>query len=172
MTFLAIRTFLGGLPRGVWIFLAGALLIAAGAWWHSGKVKAYGAEQYQAGRDSRDAEIIAAQKRVEEANARVTAEIRKRTDEENRRIAADATNLRLSGPGRAGVACPPVRAGGHSEAGGNADAPGPGVYAGDFAAVPWPWLVERAEQSDLNRSEVLAWREWHERLAAEWGRTN
>jgi hypothetical protein len=38
----------------------------------------------------------------------------------------------------------------------------------DLAAVPWQWLVQRSEQADLNRQEVLSWREWYRKLAAEW----
>jgi hypothetical protein len=38
----------------------------------------------------------------------------------------------------------------------------------DLAAVPWPWLVQRAEQADLNRQEVLTWREWYDRMVKDW----
>lgn len=113
-------------------------------------------------------EARAAKERLDAAGARIAEEIRKRTDAENRRIAAGADALRLSGPGRARAACPPAAAGGYAAPGGAGNAASTELSAGDGAVVPWPWLVSSAEQSDLNRAEVIAWREWHRRLVAEW----
>ncbi len=104
----------------------------------------------------------------DEAYAKIAAEIRKRTDEENRRIAGSADDLRVSGPGRSRCSQPPAASGRHGAPGGNGNAPGPQVPATDSAAVPWQWLVNRAEQADLNRAEVLAWRDWYQRLAEQW----
>lgn len=104
----------------------------------------------------------------DEANAKVSEEIRKRTDEENRRIAAGADDLRVSGPGRSRVACSPATPGGHVAPNGAGDVAGPQVPTDERAAVPWQWLVTRAEQADLNRAEVLAWRDWYARLAEQW----
>lgn len=98
----------------------------------------------------------------------ISDDIRKRTDEENRRTHSDGDALRLSGPGKAVCPSAPASPGGHEPQSGKPDAAGPQVPTGDSAAVPWPWLVQRAEQADLNRSEVIAWREWYERVKAEW----
>ena len=104
----------------------------------------------------------------DEANAKVSEEIRKRTDEENRRIAAGADDLRVSGPGRSRASCAPAAPGGHVAPSGTGDVAGPQVPTDERAAVPWQWLVTRAEQADLNRAEVLAWRDWYARLAEQW----
>jgi len=112
-------------------------------------------------------ELVRLTAELDAANVKIAAEIRRRHDEEARRIAAGADALRVSGPGRA-AACPPATPGGHQPPGGAGNAPGPEMPPGDRAAVPWQWLVARAESADLNRSEVLAWREWHARLNAEW----
>jgi hypothetical protein len=98
----------------------------------------------------------------------ISKDIRGKTDEQNRRIAGDADAVLVSGPGKAVCRPAPAAAGGHDQAGGKPDAPGPQVPPADSAAVPWPWLVQRAEQADLNRAEVLAWREWYDRLVASW----
>jgi hypothetical protein len=47
---------------------------------------------------------------------------------------------------------------------GTANAPSAGVSEPDRGAVPWDWLVGQAKVCDLNRSEVLSWREWHRQL--------
>jgi hypothetical protein len=111
------------------------------------------------------------QQKLDAANRKIADEIRKRTDEENRRIAADADGLRLSGPGRA-RACAPAAPGGRQPASGKPDAAGPEMPSDDSAAVPWNWLVQRAETNDLNRAEVLAWRDWYDRLLKQWPKSN
>jgi hypothetical protein len=105
---------------------------------------------------------------AKERGDKLAKELRDRTDEENRRIAGDADALRVSGPGKAVCRPAPTAASGHEEGRGNGDAPGPQVPSDDRAAVPWPWLVARAEQADLNRAEVVAWRDWYSRLVAAW----
>lgn len=90
-------------------------------------------------------------------------------EQELRRNAAVATDLRLRGPGKAatcpgrefnpGMAITPDRQGGTPA---QPDAPGNQVPARDgFAVVPWGWLVNRAEDHDRLLSEVKIWRSWH-----------
>lgn len=121
-------------------------------------------DYYKGEIDKADAE---ARKASERAN-QISKELKARTDEENRRIAGDADSLRVSGPGKA--TCRPVTGpSGQPKAGsGKPDAAGSEMPPADGAAVPWGWLVKRAEQADLNRAEVLAWREWYDRIAKEW----
>lgn len=113
-------------------------------------------------------ELVRISGELEAANNRIAAELRRKHDEETRRIAAGANDLRVSGPGRARATCPSAPASGHPAPGGTGNAPGPEMPSGDSATVPWQWLVSRAESADLNRSEVIAWREWHARFTAEW----
>lgn len=101
--------------------------------------------------------------------ADAAAKIRKANDEENRRIAADAHDLRLSGPGRA--VCnpqPAATAGGRVESAPVADAAGSALPSDDRAAVPWGWLVVRATEHDQLRAEVDSWHTWYARLVAAW----
>jgi hypothetical protein len=107
-------------------------------------------------------------RKAQAAGKQISKDIRGKTDEENRRIAGDADAVRVSGPGKAVCRPAPAAPGGHDKASGKPDAPGPQVPPADSAAVPWPWLVQRAEQADLNRAEVLAWREWYDKLVASW----
>ena len=127
---------------------------------HSSKVEKR-AQYYQS-------EIRRITAEFEAESARIAAELRRKHDEEVRRIASGADGLRVSGPGRASASCPPATPGGLGPSSGTGNVAGPQVPPGDGATVPWGWLVNRAEQADLNRAEVLAWREWHARLTAEW----
>lgn len=161
-------------PRWLWILLAVALASRFAANWHAGKVEALDRAAY--GRGVTDTVAAAARLQAERArlDAAIAAELRSKNDEESRRIAAAAERLRLRGPGKA--ACPdparlPGGAGRHGAPGGAADAAGPDLPADQRAAVPWPWLVDRAESHDALRAEVLNWREWHRRFTEEWERS-
>jgi hypothetical protein len=174
---IAAKLFAGNALSAVWRFLKGASawqLIAmglavfalvqhfqlAGERRHSAKLER---QITQIADDAR-----ATKAKLDAANRQIAADIREKNDEENRRIAGDADTLRVSGPGRSRVACAPAAAGGHQPANGKPDVAGPQMPATDSAAVPWPWLVQRAEQADLNRAEVLSWRDWYQRLLAQW----
>ena len=118
-------------------------------------------------------QALEARRQAEAAGAEISRNTREKNDEEARNIARDAGDLRLRGPGQArcrqldhsGL---PAGGGGHDAVGGQPDAAGSEMPAGELAAVPWPWLVGRAEQADLNRAEVLSWREWYDRQFKAW----
>lgn len=157
-----IGGFLKMIPRWAWIALAGAVLVLLAVWWHAGKKDAFGDARYQAGYSARDAEITKLQREREAADRKLAEEIRRRVNAENARIAADANALRLRGPGRATCPNPPrpgPGAGGHDAAAAGADAARPALPAGEWAAVPWNWLVRRAEEFDRLLTEAKAWRE-------------
>lgn len=118
-------------------------------------------------------QALEARARAEAIGAEISRNTREKNDEEARNIARSARDVLVRGPGEA--RCRPldhsgVSAGGgeYGAAGGRSDASGPGMPADELAAVPWPWLVGRAEQADLNRSEVLSWREWYARQFKAW----
>lgn len=98
----------------------------------------------------------------------IAKDVKDRNDEQVRIIYRDAAAVRVRGPGKA--VCPrlPAPAGGSQAPAGKPDAPGPAVPPDDRAAVPWNWLVDRAQQCDLNRAEALSWREWYDRISKEW----
>jgi hypothetical protein len=171
-----IKAFFSALNWQGWLGLIASLLLAwqligaasdARHWHKQSDQNAKQAETYKRQLDEETARSNAA----EAAGKRISEQLRKQTDEENRRIAGDAQSLRVSGPGRAVCRPAPAASGGSQAGRGNGNAAGPPLPPADSAAVPWPWLVQRAEQADLNRTEVLAWREWYRRLVESWPQT-
>lgn len=175
----AARTFL---TSRLGLGLIGALVLALAVWrvlaWHERKIEAVELAAGKA-RDTQWQVAFSAQRAASRAwKAALTvrqlqlAEERRKTHESNlRRSAAVADDLRLRGPGFAAAAadCRPgadprsgPAAGGHRAAAAQPDAPGPRLPAddrpGEFAIVPWGWLVQRAEEHDALLSEATAWR--------------
>lgn len=165
-----VKALVGRVPRWAWIALAVALLLAVGSCVHRGKVKAFGNERFAAGYAKAVDDGRKAAAKLDRKSDAIASEIRSRNDEEIRHIARRADTLRLRGPGAATCINPSVSgsASRRQPASRQSDVVGSGVSSPDRAAVPWPWLVSRAEIADANRSEVLAWREWHQRLTKEW----
>lgn len=169
-------------PNYVWYALFGALALHFALGWHSGKVKAHDAATIAA----RDAywndriQAVAKQAagirdKAENTARQITEKVRTDNENQARIIAADAGALRLRGPGAASDDCRsvdhsgiPVAAGGAGQGGGAGAAARPQVPDGDRASVSWRWLVNSAEQADLNRAEVLSWRSWYQQQAAAW----
>lgn len=173
----AIPAILKRIPRGAWIALAVIAILALGTCAHKRSVKKFGDERYAAGvkaegeRIAKKAAEIKA--KADAASSKITEHLRKKHDEKVVVITRSADTLRLSGAGKA--ACPrgPVVSGspGRSEpASRGSDAAGPEVPSGDSAAVPWGWLVDRAEKCDLNRVEVLTWRDWYAKQSEAWAK--
>lgn len=171
---LGARAFLKSVPWQVWVAIAVVIASFFAVRWHSGQIKAYGTERFQAGRNYRDSEILALQKELDAKNAELAAELRRKHDEAARSIARDADALRLHGPGKAacsGPAFTPARTAGHEQSGGAGDAAVDEVPDGARAALialPFPGAVAFAEQHDAFRLEALAWREWHRRFYDKW----
>jgi hypothetical protein len=168
---LGVRAFLARVPWQVWVAIALAIAVWRGIAWHKDAVTDAARAGVKAGYKMASDEF-AERFRVIAIKADATAAmIRKATDEKAHTISADADALRMRGPGAARCTNPPrAPAPGRSDApGGGADAPAAGVLGSDWAAVPWQWLVAGAEICDLNRNEVVAWREWHNRLTASAG---
>jgi hypothetical protein len=173
---------LKAVPWQVWVAVAALALIGIGSCVHENKVERLRKEAFSAGvaaekkaTNERLAKMHKAAlkwKAVAEARAaRISQEIRNAHEQTLRDNSARADDLRLRGPGAArcrpidnsGV---PTAPSGSGASGGGANAAGTGVPADDeLAAVPWGWLVGRAEQCDANRSENLSWREFYRRQA-------
>lgn len=168
----ALRASLGRglarIPAWAWIALCVALAAFLAWRWHGGEVRAAD----QAGYNRAMAEIRTkaervtrlandATKRATDLQQAINTEERNRHEAQARHIAADAAALRRmrpSGALRCGPADPapvPGIPGRPAAPGGRADAP--------LVAVDWKWLIDRAEQADLNRAEALTWRSWYER---------
>lgn len=162
----------------------GILAIAAGlaVWallaWDRGRLN----DARREGRASAFAEVKARSDRLVAAANKATAkatdlaatinrEERARADLESRRIAADAADIRRLRPHpavqcRAASAPAVPRAAGGGQAAAARDAALGAVHSDDWIAVPRIGLIDRAEQCDLIRSELLAWRGWYPRQAA------
>ena len=153
--FLGIREIFVKLGFGLFTLLA----IGAAIW---GAMKWYDAQldaAFDRGEQSYAAKV---DKRVIELANQLTVSANKLKDEANEErlvTAVAAADLRVRGPGRA--SCPaPVDAGtgGHQPApAAEADA-GSAVSAGNWARVPWDWLVTVVQEHDDLLTEATAWR--------------
>lgn len=177
----ALRTtalgILQSIPPRIWYALAIMALLFGVIWWHGSQVNAARKEGKQAGRAEVQAELElwkqAARdwKRATDSKSQTISILTgERYNEDLRRNAAVADDLRLRGPGKA-AACHGSRrdtgvagaAGGPESPAPSPDAPRGPVPAGDgFAVVPWGWLVERAEDHDRLLAESKAWRSWYD----------
>jgi cell division protein FtsL len=164
--------FLPRLPRWLWILLAVVAAGAVGAIWHQHRTHATIAAAEKRGEDRAYAAVEAKALKLAEQARSLAASIRSKTDDTNRRIAGDADAIRLRGPGKA--ACPvaaPAATGGRIAPGGDANAPMdrlPDPERVDIIGLPFAGTVAFAEQHDLNRAEVIAWREYSAALQKAW----
>jgi hypothetical protein len=181
----AISAALGLVPRWVWYLLGGALALLAVVVWHGGQVKAHD-RRVIAARDaywSHQLEGVrkhALQVRAdaETLHAKIATNIRSKTDAELSRIDRHAADLLQRGPGKASCGrlnypSLPAGAGEHgtpaqpsgSAVGGVPDSGGVG-----FIALPFDSTVAVARQSDADRAEVIAWRNWYAQESAAWAK--
>ena len=173
-----LKAFFGALNVQGWIGLVAALLLgwkwlgAAGEARHWHKQS----DRYEAlynGEVANEAKIakqaVDLKTRIDALTSSITKTVRDMHDAEDRRIASDADAIRLRGPGKAtcpssaGASSAAVR---HDAATG-ADA-GPQVSSGDWAAVPWNWLVQVVEEHDQLLNKVKAAEEQHTQLEQAW----
>jgi hypothetical protein len=173
---------LATIPKPVWEALAVVGYVLALFFLHQhyadAALKAADAAGYER-RAAEDAKVIVemrARGQTAEANGKtISTDTRSTNDAANAGTNAAADSLLAHGPGAARCghvsnSAVPAASGEH-EPGSDRPADGAGtVLPGDdqLAAVPWNWLVGRARQADLDRSEVLAWRDWYVRQNAEW----
>jgi hypothetical protein len=167
------------IPTWAYIALGIALAALLGVLYHHHKVKTHDAALVKATIAAEDQRIakqaLAIKVAADKLNTNISNLIRSKNDETNRAIAADAGSLRVSGPGKAtclGRASLPAAASRPVPASGNGNASGPALPPDDSAAVPWGWLVDRAEEHDLDRAEVISWREWYQRVSASWPKSH
>jgi hypothetical protein len=169
--------FIKAVPRWAWIALAVVSILLLGSCAHKRKVKAFGEERYAAGVAYEQARLEKKAKelkaKVDALSGKITTQLRTKHDEKVIVINRAADDLRLRGAGKASCSSPagiPSGPSGSVAPSGQGSVAGPQVPTGDFAAVPWGWLVDRAEVCDLNRQEVLTWREWHRQQSEAWAK--
>lgn len=167
---------LAKIPPQVWYALAAIALVIGGYFFHQHKVHRLIADtkaeqrkaddaMWHAELDKVHAQAVAWKARAESQAAAISQSERKIHEQTVALDAADARALSLRGPGKAAAGCRPVdhpiaRTGtsGHDQAAAIPNAAGSQVPAGDWATVPWDWLVKRAQEHDDLRSEDQAWR--------------
>lgn len=187
--FSTIAKGFAAIPPKVWLVLGALALLGGTYWYHRSTV----ADAYEAGKvagaAARDAKWQASFDRMEAAAdqwranfeqsiTKITERVRNENAAELRRIGARADGLRLHGPGQAtapacavreGAARLPGAPGGH-ESTGQPVADGMAGMRDEepLALVPWPELVNRAEDADADAAEVIAWRTWYAKQKDAW----
>lgn len=106
-------------------------------------------------------------------NAAMANQLRKANDEENRRIAADAADLRMRGPGKA--TCPrlpatPAASSGTSNRGASDApvAPVPDAGGQQLFALPFDDTTYFGADHDYWRDRALKWDAWYDNLVKAW----
>jgi hypothetical protein len=160
--FLGIREVFVKLGIGLMTLLAIGLAIWRIVAWYDNQLDA----SFKRGEESAYAKV---EHRVIDISAKLTAsaeQLRSKADAKDRILIADATDLRVRGPGRA--SCPAVI--GSSSSGSEPAVASPGDPVGsvhpaggtDLAAVPWDDFVTLVEQHDRLLIEAVTWRQDYE----------
>lgn len=167
--FGAIKATARRIPPKVWLILA-VVAVVVGAFFlhrhiaHKALTAAHDAGYAEGVRDN-EAAHVAAQAKANERAEKINSKIRSKSDEDVRAINRDADVVLLRGPGKAvcpGLAAAPGAAGGHGAASGAGDAAVgevPDPERAELIALPFAGTIAFANQCDVNRSEVLSWRE-------------
>lgn len=163
------------IPWQLWAIGAFVLAIGIGGCVHlrndKAAVKAADKAGYNRAMDEVRARALEIERKARELEAKITPLIRSKVDAENRAIADRQHSLRLRGPGKAACAVSAAvssGAGRHNPSGGRTDSPAAGVLEPDRIAVPFEYIVTQGSTCDLNRTEVIAWREWHKAYTEAW----
>ena len=176
--FAGLSGFLKRIPPKVWLIIAIALALVAGFVWHQHAahkaLRTADATGYARAMNEIETKAKALKAKADTLNAAIAADERKKNDEQARNIERSADALGLRGPGKArcaGNSSPSGAAGGYVAPGGASDDPLAGLPdpAGiNLIGVPFPDAVAAAKQADLNRAEVISWRDWYDRIAKSW----
>lgn len=167
----AIKSFFGALNSQGWAGLIGCCVFAwvsVHQWgearhWHKQSnqyQKLYNADEAAAKRIAQQA--VALKQQIDALARNISHTLKEHHDAESSRIHADADALRLRGPGKATCASHPGLSpgpGGHDQAASSAPDAGSPVPSGDWAVVPWSWLVTVIEEHDQLLNDDKAWNE-------------
>jgi hypothetical protein len=178
VSWLAIRTFFGGVPRKVWIALAiaaaaGALIFLGVRWYHN-KIEAADAAGYARAEQDIAAKAKALKDKVDALTLKITQRLKDKNNEAHRRIDADVRTVLVRGPGKAscpGYSSVPAKPGGYVSPSGQPGAavdtvPNSGGI--DLIALPFAGAVGLAELNDKCRADLLSYREWERQVREAW----
>jgi hypothetical protein len=169
---LAIRAFLRRLPWPVWAAI-GLALALWGAWTlHKRSVASAYAQGAHDGAERAYARVEAKALDLKQQADATAAKIRSRTDEASRAVDTVTRTVLVRGPGAATCSNPaaPSTSGRVAPGGqaGPAVAPVPDGEGQQLVGLPFAPTVELFRQCDLNRLEVLAWREQRAEQVRAW----
>jgi hypothetical protein len=155
-------------PR-VWLALAGILLAVGLVVLHERHAKAEIAAAEKRGAAAEGARIAAQVNRLTDRINGVAQKLREKGREDDRRIAADADDLRVRGPGHAAcsaVVSAPRAPGGAAAAGeaGAAVAPVPDGGGAELIALPFAGAVQLVEDHDQCLADRSRWERWFDAL--------
>lgn len=187
---LIVGRILTAIPPKVLYALLGVIALTFAVIWHGHEVKQVKAAAFTAGRTAGITEMRASYDKLKAAfdleaqtsqkRAAIISETERQLHEQDlRRNALAADDLRLRGPGKAAarICRPDVAAGLPGRPGGPQITPaapspaGPEMPTGDReAVVPWGWLVRTVQEHDDALDENAAWRRWYPQQAAEFDR--
>ena len=175
-----VGRFLKSIPPKVWIAIAVVALIGAGGLWHNRAVgKAHDAG-YSEGKAAEGARIAAKaltiKRGVDALTGKITATIRSMNNAANNSTGRDADTVRLHGPGKAacaGLASVPAGAGRYIPPVGQASPAVdqvPSAERIDLIGLPFAGAVTLAENHDLCRNDLIAYREWGKQIGEAWAK--
>lgn len=171
---------LKNMPWQVWLAIGLFVLVGVGACVHGKQVKTHDKQViakndklWQDKLDKAHLEALSWKNQVEKKQDQINSILAEKHNAETTRIAAVADNERLLGPGAASC-----RQRNNSSLSGptdpthtttSTDASRPPVPAVDLAAVPWPWLVTRAQQFDQCQSDLKTMFDWADQQKVNFG---
>lgn len=180
LTWSAVKGVAGKVPARVWLYLALLLALVGGVIWHQHVAHKAVTTAYQRGVNDEAAHVQAAALRIKKAADKVTTSIstnlRSKSDDQVRSIVSSAAALSVRGPAKAlctsGPSIPAATSGHQPTSGASHDSvPAMPDYSGPpLIAMPWDQATAYAQQCDLNRAEVISWREWWTQQNAAWNR--
>lgn len=166
-----IKGFFGSLNSQGWVGLI-AFAVMAFLWvqqwgetrhWHKQSdrfEKLYNADEASMKHVAEQA--IALKQKLDGLARNISTTLKEQHDAQSTRISADAHAVLVRGPGKA--ACPShsglsAEPSGHEQTPAAPAAAGPQVPSGDWAAVPWNWLVQVIEEHDQLLNDDKTYRE-------------
>lgn len=171
------------IPREVWYVLAAAFIFRLGVNWHEGRIKAHDTAliaardaQWQVRLDEARQAAITEKKKGDAVRAALAHERSKKHEATVHTIVRTGDALRVSGvpEGAAAIDSGQGHHSGLSAAAGESDQR---LRAGnaasdelpfDGAVVSWTWLIDAAQQCDINRAEARTWRDWYAEQLKAW----
>lgn len=177
---LSFAPFLSRIPRQVWIGLGVALLLLGLFIWHQRHAHNALKAEYARGKADEGArnakKALEVKAKIDAMSGKITAALKEKNNETNRRIAGDASALLVRGPGKA--SCPgnpgiSSATSGHvapARPANAAVAPLPNGERIDLIALPFAPTIQFGQQHDQCQSDLKSYREWEVQISEAWAK--